>query len=95
MHGCCGGGNEPLVAPSEPNNARQSVNGWLDQRRAWQFALIMACAAAAAATAAVIIVQQLLRGHLNLSAVLGTATGSMTGSFIVALGIRLTRPRNH
>jgi CHASE2 domain-containing sensor protein len=71
------------------------VNGWLDQRRAWQFALITACATAAASAVTMIIAQQLLHGHLNPSAVLGTAAGTMTGCFTVALGYRLTRPRNH
>jgi Na+/phosphate symporter len=83
------------VAPSEHTSALQSIIAWLDQRRAWQFALIAACAAAAASTVAVIITQQLVRGHLNLSAALGTAIGTMIGTFTVALGVRLTRPPQH
>jgi len=64
----------------------------MNQRRPWHYALIMACAVAAASTVATIITQQLLHGHLNLSAVLGTATGTLIGTFTVALGVRLTRP---
>jgi hypothetical protein len=82
------------VAPSDRSSALQPMNDWLDQRRAWQFALIMACAAAAASVVASIIIQQLMRGHLDLSAVLGTGTGTMIGCFTVALGYRLTRSHN-
>lgn len=71
------------------------MNGWLDQRRPWQYAFMMACVTAAAATSALLIIQWLLRGHLNLSAVAGTAAGSMIGCFTVALGYRLTRPPKH
>jgi hypothetical protein len=94
MHGCRSGGNKPQVAPSG-RTPLQSLNGWLDQRRAWQFALIAAFTVGAAATAAAILAQWLLHGHLNLSAALGTAAGTMTGTFTVALGVRLTRPPKH
>jgi hypothetical protein len=57
------------------------MNGWLDQRRAWQYALTMACVTAAAATVTL--------------AVLGTATGSLIGCFTVALGYRLTHSPHH
>jgi uncharacterized membrane protein YfcA len=55
----------------------------------------MACALAMASTAATIITQWLLRGHLNISAIVGTAAGSMIGCFTVALGYRLTRSPHH
>jgi predicted lysophospholipase L1 biosynthesis ABC-type transport system permease subunit len=83
------------VAPSQRTSFFQSVNGWLDQRRPWQYALIRACGAAAAATVTLLVIQWLLRGHLNLSAVPGTAAGSMIGCFTVAFGYRLTRPPKH
>ena len=83
------------MAPPGRTSPFQSVNRWLDQQRAWHYALIMACVTAAAATAAAIIVQWLLHGHLNLSAVLGTAAGTMIGCFTVALGYRLARPYHH
>jgi CHASE2 domain-containing sensor protein len=83
------------VAPSGRTSTIQAMNGWLDQRRAWQYALTMACVTAAAATVTLIIIQWLLRGHLNFSAVLGTATGSLIGCFTVALGYRLTHSPHH
>ena len=67
------------MAPSQRTSVFQSVNGWLDQRRPWQYALTMACVTAAAATVTLLIIQWLLRGHLNPSAVAGTAAGSMIG----------------
>jgi predicted oxidoreductase len=42
-----------------------------------------------------IIIGWLLHGHLNPTAIVGTAAGTMIRCFIVALGIRLTRPRHH
>ncbi len=95
MHGHRGGGNKPQVAPSGRTTTLQSLNSWLDQRRAWHYALIAALAVGAAATAAAILAQWLLHGHLDLSAALGTAAGTMTGTFTVALGVRLTRPPHH
>ncbi len=83
------------MAPSARTSTLRSVNTWLDQRHPWQYALIMACAVGASATVTVIIIGWLLRGHLNPSAILGTTAGTMIGCFIVALGIRLTRPRHH
>jgi uncharacterized membrane protein YfcA len=82
------------VAPSQRTSPFQPLNGWLDQRRPWQYALVMACVTAAAATVTLLVIQWLLHGHLNLSAVLGTAAGSMIGCFTAALGYRLTRPHH-
>lgn len=80
------------MAPSGPTTTLRSINSWLDQRRAWQYALIAALTVGAAATGAAMLAQMLLHGHLDLSAAPGTAVGTMTGTFTVALGVRLTRP---
>ena len=83
------------MTPTGHTSAIQSFSSWLDQRRPWQYALIMASVTTASGTATLIIIESLLHGHLNPSAIVGTGAGLMIGTFTAALGVRLTRPGHH
>jgi uncharacterized membrane protein YfcA len=83
------------VDPSQRGSPVQSANRWLDQRQAWQFALIMACITGLAAAAAATAVQWTLHGHLDPGTILATAAGIMIGCFAAVFCLRLARTRHH